>query len=88
METRKDQAEGRKDKGACLRGVDQMKTTGLADGEVHHITELTSRTLNTSTAGPPGCHSRPMLLASYHTWIQATRFILELIPAATPGPRY
>ena len=42
-------------------GVDQMKTTGLADGEVHHVTKLTGRTLYASTAGPPGCHSRPML---------------------------
>ena len=25
------------DKGACPRGVDQVKTTGLANGEVHHV---------------------------------------------------
>ena len=52
VETWKDQAEGRKDKGACPSRVDQMKTTGLTDGEVHHITELPGRTLYASTAGP------------------------------------
>ena len=43
METRKDQTESCKDKGACPCGVDQMKTTDLADGEVHHVTELTKQ---------------------------------------------
>ena len=61
METWEDQAEGRKDEGACPSGVDQMKTTGLANGEVHNVTKLLGRTLHASTAGPPGCNSRPML---------------------------
>ena len=43
METRKDQTESCKDKGACPCGVDQMKTTGMADGEV---------TSQSSLAGP------------------------------------
>ena len=28
---------------ACPCVVDQVKTTGLADGEEHHVTELSSR---------------------------------------------
>ena len=38
-----------------------MKTTGLANGEVHNVTALMGRTLHASTAGPPGRNSRPML---------------------------
>ena len=40
----------------------EVKTTGLADREENHVTELSSRgALHASTAGPPGCHCRPML---------------------------
>jgi len=61
VEARKDQAESCQDKSTCPCVVDQVKTTGLADGEEHHVTELSCRALHASTAGPPGCHCRPML---------------------------
>ena len=53
--------------------------------KTNHLSKSKSKVM-TSAKSLRTCHFHPC--ASYHTWIQATRFLLELIPAGAPGPRY